>query len=287
MGNENGRMLTPEEMKNREVGLMDSEMKRKLNTKASKYTLKLVIKGDRNTGKTALFNRLQGKPFTEEYVPTPEIQIAHINWNYKNTDDIVDVEVWDVVDVATTKKKKSASTLVTSHSKQQQQQQDEEEDEPFTVPSKDEMLKKKTSGGSFKIHSLDAQTIDVMKNVSAVIFMVNPHKKWTFQYVERELAKIPADVYVMLITNYRDQGDSSKQLTPGEIQALCEQRAHMQHIDASMYNAYGLRGVVSYFNIPFLQLQRKMLHQQLERNKIEFSSAVEEINMLVKDQNYN
>jgi GTPase SAR1 family protein len=43
----------------------------------------LVIRGDRCTGKTQLLNRLQQKPFEDDYTATEQINIAHINWDYK------------------------------------------------------------------------------------------------------------------------------------------------------------------------------------------------------------
>lgn len=111
----------------------------------------MVIKGDRNVGKSALFRRLQGLQFTEEYTATEEIQVATIAWSYKNSEDIVKVEVWDVVDVAQKKKR---------------------------LPTDKLKLDNSAGGENGAEVALDANTIDVYKNTHGAILVFDITKTW-------------------------------------------------------------------------------------------------------------
>jgi len=115
--------------------------------------VKIIIKGDRNVGKSCLFQRLQGLPFQEEYTATEEIQVANITWNYKTSDDIVKVEVWDIVDIAQKKKKVPTDKLKLDNS--------------ALNGAREEMT-----------FALDANTIDVYKNTHGVILMFDLTKNW-------------------------------------------------------------------------------------------------------------
>ncbi|KAG8447423.1 hypothetical protein GDO86_014776 [Hymenochirus boettgeri] len=226
--------------------------------------VKIVIRGDRNTGKTTLWHRLQGKKFVEEYIPTQEIQVTSIHWNYKTTDDVVKVEVWDVVDKGKCKKRGENSLKL--------------ENEP--------------QEGDADM-ALDAEFLDVYKNCNGVIMMFDITKQWTFTYIMRELPKVPSHVPVCVLGNYRDMGEH-RVILPDDVRECIHNlnrspgSSYIRYAESSMKNSFGLKYLHKFFNIPFLQLQRETLLRQLETNQLDIDATLEELSVQqeTEDQNY-
>nr|XP_004654154.1 rab-like protein 6 isoform X2 [Jaculus jaculus] len=260
-----GSEQTPGRDKNIPAGLqsMNQALQRRF-AKGVQYNMKIVIRGDRNTGKTALWHRLQGKKFVEEYIPTQEIQVTSIHWNYKTTDDVVKVEVWDVVDKG--KCKKRGDGLKTENDPQE---------------AESEM-------------ALDAEFLDVYKNCNGVVMMFDITKQWTFNYVLRELPKVPTHVPVCVLGNYRDMGEH-RVILPDDVRDFIDHldrppgSSYFRYAESSMKNSFGLKYLHKFFNIPFLQLQRETLLRQLETNQLDIDATLEELSVQqeTEDQNYS
>ncbi|XP_047237412.1 rab-like protein 6 isoform X3 [Girardinichthys multiradiatus] len=254
--------------KNIPAGLqsMNQSLQRRF-AKGVQYNMKIVIRGDRNTGKSTLWHRLQGKKFVEEYIPTQEIQVTSIHWNYKMapyqaTDDVVKVEVWDVVDKGKGKRRGDNLKL---------------ENEP---QESDEV-------------ALDAEFLDVYKNCNGVIMMFDITKQWTFNYILRELPKVPTHVPVCVLGNHRDMGEH-RVILPDDIRDFIAGlnrpmgSSYIHYAESSMKNGFGLKYLHRFFNIPFLQLQRETLLRQLETNQLDMDATLEELTVQqeTEDQNY-
>ncbi|XP_074636936.1 rab-like protein 6 isoform X2 [Acropora palmata] len=247
-GNDDSKLTTP-----MGVRAMCQALQRKF-ARGIQYNMKIIIKGDRNTGKSCLFQRLQGKPHNEQYIPTNEIQVASIHWNYRATDDVVKVEVWDVVDKGRSKKP-SLSGLKLENDK--------------TEGEKDATV-------------LDAEFVDVYKGAHGVLMMMDITKPWTFKYVERELNKVPPHLPVLVLANHRDMGEHRLVQTE-EAVALIEHLERpdrsppVHYAETSMKNGFGLKYIHKFLNLPFLLLQRETLLKQLQVNAEDTESTLEEL----------
>lgn len=243
---------------------MEQSLQKKF-ARGVQYNMKIVIKGDRNVGKTCLLLRLQGQRFKEEYMPTEEIQVASIQWNYKATDDIVKVEVWDVVDKG--KKRRPIEGL------------------------KLDNMAAQASGPEEP--ALDAEFIDVYKGTNGVIMVLDITKQWTFDYVQRELPKVPSHIPVLVLANHLDM-KHHRNISEDQVRFYVDsvQRpegcAQLRYAESSFRNGFGLKFLHKWFNLPFLQLQRETLLQQLQRNTQETDATNEELDILQEseDQNY-
>lgn len=252
--------------------------------------MKIVIRGDNNTGKSTLWARLQGQAFTELYETSEEIkvsgpgltlfsatrfmcgivlscpfQVANIQWNYKSTEDVVKVEIWDVVD----RSKKKKSLTGGSTCKQKQKQRNSGLGDPFML------------GGGVEA-SLDAEFIDVYKNANGCLMVFDITKPWTWEYVERELPKVPSHIPVLVIGNFRDS-QHHRQVDELKCQFFLESldrgslASSVRYTETSMRSGFGLKYLHKFFNVPFLQLQRENLMQQLETNAKEMDGVLEDL----------
>ncbi|XP_037073741.1 rab-like protein 6 [Pollicipes pollicipes] len=243
------------------VQAMSSQLQRKF-AKGIQYNMKIVIKGDNNVGKTCLFNRLQGKTFSETYQSTPEIQVASIQWSYKATDDVVKVEIWDVVDKAKKKKKMEGLKLDNSSA---------------AVP--DEV-------------ALDAEFLDVYKGTHGVVMVLDITKAWTFEYVQREVPRIPGHIPVLVLGNHRDMGHH-RQVREDDVRFFAEnvQRpdgdALVRYAESSMRNGFGLKLLHRFLNVPFLTLQRACLVTQLATNERETEATHQELDLYEESDEAN
>eukprot|EP00727_Mastigamoeba_balamuthi_P000548 m51a1_g10490 putative rab-like protein 6 (593) ;mRNA; r:68049-70302 len=296
MGNEQGSPAAVDALNSREVKSVDWELKHKLS-RGTNYNMKVVIRGDRNTGKTQLWRRLQGLGFTASYTPTAEIQVATINWNYKTTDDVVKVEVWDVVDKG--RKKKTRDGLKLSNTPEAEGDEDEEEEEedeggdaaqpmspptaaqaPGTVPGIPQQP-------AAKFAVADATTVNVMRGTDGVVFVFDVTKRWTWEYIERELPKLPPTLNALVVANFRDMA-ANRVVSEAEAEAFCQTcREHVTYVEASMKNAYGLRAAAAFFNLPFLALQRRAMQAQLQRNEEDARMVTEELALLKHEIDYD
>ncbi|XP_076844414.1 rab-like protein 6 isoform X2 [Brachyhypopomus gauderio] len=267
---------------------MNQSLQRRF-AKGVQYNMKIVIRGDRNTGKSALWHRLQGKKFIEEYIPTQEIQVTSIQWNYKMTDDVVKVEVWDVVDKGQKIPLPESIADTETH---------------FNNIFHHTAGKGKRRGDNLKLENesqesetemaLDAEFLDVYKNCNGVVMIFDITKQWTFNYIMKELPKVPMHLPVCVLGNQRDMGEH-RVILPDDIRDLVNSlnrppgSSYIHYAESSMKNGFGLRYLHRFFNIPFLKLQRWTLLRQLDTNEHDIDATLEELNVQkeTEEQNYD
>lgn len=219
--------------------------------------LQIVIRGDHGTGKTVLWKRLQGQAFDPDHQTTDEIQVASIHWNHKASDDIVKVDVWDVVD-----RGKKRKVQVDAALKYDRNTAPHAADAPPPPPPVCDA-------------SLDAEFLDVYKGTHGAVFLFNVAKPWTWDYVKREIPKVPLGIPILIMANFTDLPEE-RAITNDEVRTWMEEQSSPGRTlcltESSLLSGLGLRYLHKFFSLPYLTLQRRYLEQQLATNQDELKA---------------
>ena len=261
----------------RQIAKMDHAIAQKFKKTGEKYNVKVVLRGDSSTGKTAMLRRLRGGDFISEYAPTNEIKTAHVEWKAKGSlrDEIM-LEVWDVVDKANARKISESLTLA------------------HRAALMNGPVGEANGGIEEGAHTfpLDATMIDVYANAHAAIFCVDPSKRWTYEYVLREIEKVPTHLPVAICLNFRDYPASKRILHLDDVEQevarlFSETRPIRPFVfETSMLNNFGLKALSTFLHVPFLCLKRTNLESQLKQNTGHIVQAQEALRTMKTSSSY-
>eukprot|EP00742_Colponemidia_sp_Colp-10_P003654 GILJ01003889.1.p1 GENE.GILJ01003889.1~~GILJ01003889.1.p1 ORF type:complete len:722 (-),score=105.96 GILJ01003889.1:126-2291(-) len=252
MGNDQGK---GDNKDHRHISLIDDQLQKKFR-QGVQFNLKVVIRGERQTGKSCLFQRLQGKSFVEAYEPTNAIQTAHISWSPKHSNDTVKVEIWDVVDRA----------QVSPSSRKPSMSQKE---------------------GSHAVAHLDAMTVNVYQGAQLVVFLYDPFRPETYEYVKQEIHRVPDTLQVLVLSNFRDKPGPFA-VTPSSVQSFARSLdGTFVFFECSLLNCYGLSALHQYLSLPYWRMKRAMVERQLKEIDSEMKQTESEFLRLSTNQNYD
>lgn len=280
---------------------LDRDLQRKF-ARGVNYNMKVIIKGDNRVGKTSLFMRLKGCEFDDNYTPTDALNVTSIDWDYKATDDIVKIDLWEAIDSLNSKKNINVVDLLSSSRQQETSEigkNDHETNHKNTfnhvkqdadVPSESvtsatDIDKNKTPESVKQSLAELSDILDVYKGAHVVLLVMDMTKNWTFKYIQNEMTKIPKHIPVLIIANHRDQGHH-RTVAAEQVQAFIHgldrdsSDGIVMYTEASMKNGFGLNLIKKFLNIPFLKLQESALLKQLELNRCDYMSTKEELQLM-------
>ncbi|KAG0309715.1 Rab-like protein 6 [Dissophora globulifera] len=249
--------------------------------KGISLNMKIVIRGDIRTGKTSVFERLQGHPFptAHEYNTTQQIQVANIPWQYPHSKDIIKVEIWDVVDKAihSTEAKTSSSSSNSTALKI-------DNNTPMSPTSSKSLPN--ADHAPHAAFSLDASTIDVYRNTDGVILTYDISKPWTLDYAAKALDDIPQNMPVLVLSNFSDDGHPRPMAADERIETLimehnavrrnnlCAPANLIRRLETSMKTGLGLKEIHESLGIPFLNVLRETHRKQFEQKTQEIQDLL-------------
>lgn len=198
----------------------------------------------------------------------------------KDSNDIVKIEVWDVVDKAHNKNKSESSKGIKLEHRPSDTKIDSAATSNPPSPQQHQQEDQEVAMG------LDASTVNVYRNTHGAILMFDTTKPWTFDYVNKELNNVPESMAVLVLGNFCDKTQERKVEMDTIHATLYEHNQErikkgaikpnlIRYAETSMQSGLGLKYIYEYLGVPFLQLMIESLNKQLELKAVEIVDLLE------------
>lgn len=213
------------------------------------YTVRVVVKGERSVGKTAIVSLLRDHmaPFVELYAPTKVSEVSYVDWTFKSkfppssteyvlmffvagTNEKVRLQVTEYVDVVSRPASQELKIAFDAPQEQQQQQQQQEQDN------------------------------SALSNAHALILVFDPRKPWTYDYVKQEITTRVTNnknaIDVLVIANFRDAQEQWQIKSEEVREFIREDIGGVRYLECSAKDGFGKTQVKNSFQTSLLRLHR-------------------------------
>jgi GTPase SAR1 family protein len=262
----------------RNVSVIDRRLQERL-ARGVDLNVKVVVRGQRGSGKSALLARLRGLKAGDSQGPTREIAVSHVHWRNTVDEAVVKVEAWDVVDEALELDPQEAAA---------------DPDAPLGLPPTEAMRLSRHGSHTFEL--LDARVVDVYREADAVWVLYDPRSRASFEHASRLARESPPGLPLVLLRSKSDLwADSPARALPapqaaGEALAaeLCGPgpvpvRA-VHHLACSSLTSEGLGVLYTYLQVPVLSARRRQLAELQRRNDEQLVAAVAAVEALLRGE---
>ncbi|MDP2438389.1 MAG: hypothetical protein Q8P67_21815 [archaeon] len=153
----------------------------------------------------------------------------------------VDVEIWDVVDRARGPGGEGGEgdERISGLEEEEEERERERPESPVAELARMGSVDLKSGGVA---RAADARLINVYKNAHGVIICMDPIKEWTWEYVKREVQRIPKELHILVLANFCDLGRHrrvSEEAIKTQADEWRDAGRQVLALEASMLNGYG------------------------------------------------
>ena len=262
----------------RNVSVIDRRLQERL-ARGADLNVKVVVRGQRGSGKSALLARLRGLKAGDSQGPTREIAVSHVHWRNTVDEAVVKVEAWDVVDEALELDPQEAAA---------------DPDAPLGLPPTEAMRLSRHGSHTFEL--LDARVVDVYREADAVWVLYDPRSRASFEHASRLARESPPGLPLVLLRSKSDLwADSPARALPAS-QAAGEALAAelrgpgpvpvraVHHLACSSLTCEGLGVLYTYLQVPVLSARRRQLAELQRRNDEQLVAAVAAVEALLRGE---